>query len=121
MSMLKTAAAGFAALAVLGLALPAERADAASGGVTCEIKVVKRNGDVEYKGIVHASRATSGTYAFRISQNGSAGSALINQGGDFKLAAGESTVIGEATLGNGRGIAARLAVMSDDGSTLCTR
>lgn len=114
-----------ASIAMLGLAAvfaPAMDAGAApGGGVTCEIRMVKSGGGVELKGIVHAARAASGSYRFNISNDGSGGSSDVSQGGDFALAAGESTVVGEAAFGNADGLKARLSVSTSAGTTSCRR
>lgn len=122
MTTMLTKSAILAALGVMGVAFAAETTGAMAGdGLSCEIRVVKSGGDVALKGIVHANRATSGTFNFKISQNGNGGSAQINQGGDFKLGAGESQVLGEATLGDADGLRAKLSVTAGGGTTYCTR
>jgi hypothetical protein len=122
MTTMLSKSAFLAALGVMGAAFAADTTGAMAGdGLSCEIKVVKSGGDVELKGIVHASRAMSGTYKFKISQSGGGGSADINQGGDFDLAAGESQVVGEATLGDADGLRAKLSVSAGADTTYCTR
>lgn len=122
MFMTHGAKASLAALGLAALFAPSMDAGAApAAGVTCEIRMVKRGGDVELQGIVHAAKATSGSYSFKISNAGSGGSSSINQGGDFDLAAGQSEVVGEATLGNAGGLRARLSVSTASGSTSCSR
>lgn len=121
MTMTSLSRMGLAAVALAGLMAPSMDAGAAPGGLTCEIRMVKRGGDVALTGIVHAGKATHGTYRFKISQHGPGGDADINQGGDFSLAAGESEVVGEATLGSARGLKARLSVETPNGATSCTR
>ncbi len=122
MMLFKAGGAGAAAIALLGLMAPAHDAGAAPNGVSCEIRMVKRASGVELTALVHAAKATNGTYSFRVSQNGSSGSSLIDQGGAFVLGAGQSDIVGEATLGNAKGVQARLSVTTADGTTtFCKR
>ncbi len=122
MTTMLTKSAFLAALGAMGVTFAADTSGAMAGdSLSCEIRVSKRNGDVELKGIVHAAKAASGTFRFKISQNGDAGSAQINQGGDFKLGAGESQVLGEATLGDAEGLRAKLSVTAGGATTYCTR
>ncbi len=109
-----------AAVGMFGAYAAADTADAGAG-LTCEIRMVKSGDDIQVKGLIHAASAASGSYKFRLSQNGDGGSSRINQGGDFSLAAGESSVVGEATMNGGDGLVARLSVSSPAGSTSCTR
>jgi len=114
--------ASLAALGLIALLAPAVDAGAApAAGVTCEIRVVKRGRNMELKGIVHAAKATTGTYSFKIGNAGDGGSSVISQGGDFALAAGESEVVGEATLSDADGLRARLSVSTGEGTTGCSR
>ncbi len=111
-----------AALGALGVYATAGSASAApSGLIKCEIQVTKSKGEVELTGIVHALMATSGSYRFKVTNDGDGGSANINQGGDFQLAAGESTVVGSTTLGNADALNVKLSVTSDHGSATCSR
>lgn len=114
--------ASLAAVGLLALLAPEMDAGAApAAGVTCEIRMVESGGGVTIKGIVHAAKATSGSYSLKIANAGGGGSSSINQGGDFSLDAGESTVVGETTLGNADGLRARLAVTTAAGTTSCSR
>lgn len=115
MTKMKTAAAALAGLGLLSAFSSADIAKAGSG-VSCEIRVIRHGGDVELKGLVHAGKATEGTYRFKIKSAG----ADINQGGDFTLAAGETAVVGEATV-TAASLDARLSVASGDGNTTCSR
>ncbi len=111
-----------AALGALGVYATAGSASATpSGLIKCEIQVTKSKGEVELTGIVHALMATSGSYRFKVTNDGDGGSANINQGGDFQLAAGESTVVGSTTLGNADALNVKLSVTSDHGSATCSR
>ena len=67
--------------------------------VTCKISVSKGRYGHTYEGIVHAETATKGTYKLSLSKRGNGGSAMINQSGDFNVAAGGSESLGQATFG----------------------
>ena len=122
MNTMLSKSAFLAALGAIGVYAVADSASATTGGaLTCEIQIAKHNGDVELTGIVHAARATSGTYRFKVLNDGDGGSSTINQGGDFSLAAGESTVVGNTTLGNADDMRVKLSVTSDHGSATCSR
>lgn len=122
MSTTHAAKASLAALGLIAFFSPSMDAGAApTAGVTCEIRMVKRGGDVELQGILHAAKATSGSYSLKISNAGDGGSSSINQGGDFDLAAGESEVVGAASFSDANGLRARLSVLTGNGSTSCSR
>ncbi|MCV0397520.1 MAG: hypothetical protein K5872_20105 [Rhizobiaceae bacterium] len=70
-----------------------------NGLVRCEIVATKSGGMTRLEGVIHADRAAAGTSDFRVSGGGSGGSTNIRQGGDFDLAAGESTTLGSVSLG----------------------
>lgn len=108
-----------AALAAAGALSGPEGAEARASGVTCEIRLTQSGGLTALTGIVHASEATSGTYRFLVSQSGAAGSSDITQAGDFSLAAGQSEVVAETTLGGRAGFSARLALSTGAGTTSC--
>ena len=88
-------------VAVFGLAAGsnAHSSDDHAEPVTCEISVSKGRYGHTYEGIVHAETAAKGTYKLSLSKRGSGGSAMINQSGDFNVAAGGSESLGQATFG----------------------
>ena len=71
----------------------------ASDAPICEIAVAKSGRSVNLQALVHAEADLHGTYRFSIAKTGSGGSAMINQGGNFAVAAGETRTLGQTTLG----------------------
>ncbi len=65
----------------------------------CEIAVATQGRSVNLQALVHAGTDMRGTYRFRIAKSGGGGSANINQGGNFAVAAGETRTLGQTTLG----------------------
>ncbi len=69
----------------------------------CEIRAEPAGRGVRLEGLVFADVPLSGTYRFRVSQNGSGGSSQINQGGEFDAGPGEPESLGTVSLGGGPG------------------
>lgn len=67
--------------------------------LNCEIAVSKGRYGHTYEGVIHATNTVNGTYELNISKRGSAGSAMISQSGNFRVAAGKSESLGQATFG----------------------
>ena len=88
-------------VAVFGLAAStnAHSSNDHAAPVTCEISVSKGRYGHTYEGVVHAESAAKGTYKLSLSKRGNGGSAMINQSGDFNVAAGDSESLGQATFG----------------------
>lgn len=95
--------AGSAALAGLGTVSQTGAHEAGAGspraGLTCAIVTRNLGGMVEIFGKVSASRAASGEYALTIRQHGASGTALIDQSGEFTVAAGRTVTLGQTSLG----------------------
>lgn len=94
----------------------------AAGPLRCEIEVLKRGGAVDLEAIVHAGRATHGTYALEISGGGWGGGSTISQSGEFSVAPGTRSAIGAVTLaGSGGSYTARLAVTAGNSTQRCVK
>lgn len=68
-------------------------------GLRCAVVTRTLGGSVEISGRVSAKHGVQGTYKMSIRQSGRAGQAMIDQAGDFSVAAGRTTTLGQAVLG----------------------
>lgn len=113
-----------AALLPVGLTFGAAGGDAPetyADGPTCDIRVVKGGGAVLLEGLAFAPAPATGSYAFKISQDGLAGGANIRQGGDFEAGPGLEASLGMVSLSDQGGYDATLTVRWHDGAPPCTR
>lgn len=86
----------------------------------CEIRAEPNGRGVVLEGLVFADVPLSGSYRFRVSQNGAGGSSQINQGGEFDAAPGAPESVGTVSLGSGPGsFTATLTVSWAGGSVDC--
>ncbi len=76
-----------------------ELASASGGTLRCAVVTRDLGGSVEFSGKVSAAQNTFGTYEMSIRQSSYAGSAVINQSGEFDVAAGRMVTLGQAVLG----------------------
>ncbi|NKX45023.1 curli-like amyloid fiber formation chaperone CsgH [Roseicyclus persicicus] len=86
----------------------------AEGPLACSVDVTARNGMLTIAGVVSSDAAVSGVYQLRVSRAGT----LMNQGGPFRLAAGQTERLGQVMLNgpaSGLDVALTLEV---DGDTL---
>jgi hypothetical protein len=95
--------AAAASLAVLGLGAGDAHTADPDAPMTCRIAVTKSGFGHTYEGEIHARTTIEGQYELTLTGRGG-GSTRISQSGDFLVRAGETEVIGQATLG---GTAAR--------------
>jgi hypothetical protein len=117
---------GALALAVPGLAGAAPDAAgtdgaARKGPVRCEIRAEAAGRGVRLEGRVHADAPVTGRYALKVSQEGTAGSALIDQSGSFTALPGRAVHLGTVTLGDRAFYAARLDVRFNGETVACER
>jgi hypothetical protein len=84
----------------------------------CEIHVERKAGSIVLEGEVFAARTVSGSYQFKIWQNGSSSSS-ISQGGDFTVPAGGSSSLGLVSLPSGGSFGAALTVNFDNDPVAC--
>lgn len=101
LSPLRVTVAVAATALAAACAIPIAAEDAADLPLRCALQTTQSGGTVLVEGRLEALRPVSGHYDLTIARSGRAGSARIAQGGDFALAAGETTVLGSATF-NGR-------------------
>ena len=113
-----TLAVGLSAAVGAGAAFPdlGMSAEAASGGLRCEIRASRKSGGVDLYAVVSSSAPASGTYRFTIRNGGSGGGSNVNQAGEFSVDAGGESVVGEVSLGSGASYAAELSVSSGKGA-----
>lgn len=103
------AAAATAVAAACAIPIAAE--NAAPLPLRCALERSQSGGSVLIEGRLEAVKPVFGSYDLAITRSGSAGSARIAQGGDFALAAGETALLGSATLnGPVSGIEAKLTL-----------
>jgi len=107
-----------AAVAAAGAVFMMDGAEA-GGGVSCELRGKRSPAGVEISAVVTSAKATSGTYKLVVSHSGTGGSADIQQGGDFTLKAGETAVVGEASIGGASVVSATLSVTTPYGTASC--
>lgn len=85
-------------LGAAGIAIGAGHAGTAAGPVRCEIRADSTNGMTSLEGVVHADKAVSGSYQFRVKSSGASGRANLDQGGDFTAGPGNAATLGSITL-----------------------
>lgn len=118
---LAPAAAGLA-LALSATALMAASGVVHSGAYRCEVVATASGGMTTLEGVVHAEKAVSGSYTFRVESGGSSGRSNIKQGGDFSAAPGTPAQLGQVTLGgSGSVFDATLEVDTPDGRLTCSK
>ena len=92
-------------LALLAEALPstAHETNASDRPLQCEIVERATGTGVQLESYVHADRAVRGRYTLKVTQSGGHGSSVINQSGDFAVAAGRTASLGKARFGGDPG------------------
>jgi hypothetical protein len=77
----------------------------------CEIRAEPNGRGVVLEGLVFADVPITGSYQFRISQQGAGGSSQINQGGEFEATPDGPESLGTVSIGSGpNSFSARLTV-----------
>ena len=112
---LKTTLIPALAAAALGCtAIAGQTGTAAEGPVACSVEVTARGGMLTIAGLVTSDDPVAGTYQLRVARTGT----LMNQGGPFRLAAGETARLGQVMLnGPASGLDVDLT-LEVDGDTL---
>lgn len=89
----------------------------------CDIGATPAGGGmVKLDALVHADKAVSGSYTFRIEKTGGGGSSTINQGGDFDAKAGQTATLSTVSLGGkGAQYKATLDVTIGGKTVSCTK
>ena len=73
--------------------------DGESQPLRCEVTIAELPGQTVIGGLVSADRPVQGSYRLGITSRSAAGSARINQSGDFAAAPGSPAQLGETVLG----------------------
>lgn len=95
------------ALAAVGLGCASIAGDgmadtAADAPVACRLVVEPSGSGYRFAATVTAKKDVAGSYDLTIGKSGRSGSAAIRQAGPFRLAAGETGTLGQATLSGRR-------------------
>ncbi|QQA43298.1 curli-like amyloid fiber formation chaperone CsgH [Pelagovum pacificum] len=100
---IRAIAAASAAVVAAACAVPAATGTetATAAPLRCGLQVTEAGGMVTVEGVVQSDTAVSGSYALNLTRSAGGGTAQVQQGGAFTLAAGESGRIGRAEF-NGR-------------------
>jgi CsgH protein len=93
----------------------------AADNASCDIRVTREGGSLVLEGLAFAPVPATGSYAFEISQGGSAGGSSIRQGGEFEAGPAQDSSLGVISLSDQGGYAATLTVHWHDGAPDCTR
>lgn len=100
---------------------PAPLPDGYSDLPRCEIRAEPAGRGVVLEGLVFADVPLSGTYQFRISQQGAGGASRINQGGEFEATPGTPESLGTVSIGSGpNSFSATLSVSWAGGTVDCS-
>lgn len=92
---------------------------AAAAPFACALDVTRTGRQVDVAATVTGIAATSGTYALRLGQSGGGGTASVDQGGPFRVAAGERVVLGQVSLPARPALDGSLAVTWAGGTVAC--
>ncbi|QCL97371.1 curli-like amyloid fiber formation chaperone CsgH [Agrobacterium tumefaciens] len=91
-------------------------------GQRCEIRATPQAGMVKLEAATKGDTGGRGTYSFHVEKSGGGGSSVINQGGDFDVAAGRSQLLGSVTLdAKGARYKVVLDLVIDGRSFSCTK
>ena len=108
-------------LGVAGFAMGAGQADSSTDPVRCEIQATAANGMIALEGVLHTDVALTGSYTFKVTSSGGAGSSNIQQGGGFAADPNQSTTLGTVMLGNSGGTYnASLEILSNGRTVACS-
>lgn len=101
----------------------APRASARDLPASCTLHVRGKGSAAHLAAEAHGHAAFRGSYRLTIATEGPGGVSNVTQSGEVVLAAGETMLLSSASLDAGPGtrIVARLALLAEDGSVLCTR
>lgn len=108
-------------LSVFGLAAgSAAQSSDEDSPMQCEISITKDRFGHTYKGLVHADATVEGTYELNISKRGG-GLTMISQAGTFRIPAGKTQSLGQATFGGmpPQSVAAELVLTVDGKKYVC--
>ena len=107
-------------LGVAGFAMADSEPDS-TDPVRCEILATPANGMIALEAVLHTDVALSGSYLFRVTSSGGAGSSNIQQGGMFSAGPDRPATLGTVMLGNSGGTYnASLEIQSNGTTVACT-
>jgi hypothetical protein len=107
-------------LGVAGFAM-ADSQSESTDPVRCEILAAPANGMITLEGVLHTDVALSGSYLFRVTSSGGAGSSNIQQGGMFSAEPDRPATLGTVMLGNSGGTYnASLEIQSNGTTVACS-
>jgi hypothetical protein len=86
------------ALAACGVAGSSGFNPAHGPALSCTLAVTERGGQLQIEGQLQAAAAVTGRYALKVVQTGQAGQNFIDQSGDFTARAGETVMLGSASV-----------------------
>lgn len=110
------------ALLPVGAVAAVSTAKQPADGQVCEIRATPQAGMVRLEAVAKGDKAGAGTYTFHIEKSGNGGRSVINQGGDFDVAAGGSQSLSAVTLDtNGARYKATLDLVIDGKSFSCSK
>ena len=87
----------------------------------CEIRIIELPGGVQLEPIAVSTAALAGEYEFVVAKNGSGGSSVTEQGGEFTAEAGKPVVLSTASVEGGGSLQAKLTLSWNDGSASCEK
>jgi hypothetical protein len=107
-------------LGVAGFAM-ADNEAGSTDPVRCEILAAPANGMIALEGVLHTDVALTGSYLFRVTSSGGAGSSNIQQGGMFSAEPDRPATLGTVMLGNSGGTySASLEIQSNGTTVACS-
>lgn len=85
----------------------------------CALQATRSGNMVDIAGSLVAREALAGSYRLSLGQSGGGNSAMIDQGGDFIVAAGEAISLGQISLSAPAGLTGELAIDWAGGTVTC--
>ena len=108
-------------LGVAGFAMADGEAVPPAQPFYCEILAAPANGMIALEAVLHTDVALSGSYLFRVTSSGGAGSSNIQQGGMFSAEPDRPATLGTVMLGNSGGTYnASLEIQSNGKTVACS-
>ncbi|KMW59007.1 hypothetical protein AIOL_003988 [Candidatus Rhodobacter oscarellae] len=86
--------------------------------LTCEIAVTDGAFGPQYQGLVHATETVHGSYEMQFAKHG-ANTANVTQSGNFSVRAGDTAVLGQASMGRRAEVEATLTLRFDGIKMIC--
>ena len=115
---LPAAALSVAVFGLTGTGMAFNQDETFAGPITCSFEVGKGAFGQSLKGIVTAQEDVSGSYQMNFTKRG-ANSASVKQSGAFRLKAGETATLGQASLGRSGNVSAELKLRINGEDLIC--